>query len=301
MRAAAWSRGTYCGERDRRARARRQARSFSAGAAAQHAQGSLVFSSGANANVRATVKSVGVGVGAEPHLSAALRAGRRRRLHRLRRLRPHARRPARRGSPTSPAFAASRSSRRVAMNGLLTGQRAVRGSPRASAATSALLTRRPAPFSPARQPYRWRSGGARRGRRGGARLDRHALPSRGRRQGRAASTAPCCSSASSATSASSSRSIRGPTRATGCCTADEERYLGFLLARAREVERRARRRDPVPVRTLLRAWRNRDASRAADHRPRLRPAGRVIEDEVARIADSRPAAARLRELLGLIR
>ena len=33
------------------------------GALAEHAQGSLVFSSGSNANVRATVKSVGVGVG----------------------------------------------------------------------------------------------------------------------------------------------------------------------------------------------------------------------------------------------
>ena len=36
---------------------------YSGVAAAQHTQGSLVFSSGANANVRATVKSVGVGVG----------------------------------------------------------------------------------------------------------------------------------------------------------------------------------------------------------------------------------------------
>ncbi len=36
---------------------------FSSVAAAQHVQGSLVFSSGQNANVRATVKSVGVGVG----------------------------------------------------------------------------------------------------------------------------------------------------------------------------------------------------------------------------------------------
>ena len=62
---------------------------FFGGALAIHAQGSLVFTSGANANVRATVKSVNVGVGADLDVSAALRAVARRRLHGRCGLRPH--------------------------------------------------------------------------------------------------------------------------------------------------------------------------------------------------------------------
>ncbi len=46
-----------------------------AGALAIHAQGSLVFSSGVNANVRATVKSVVAGASLDPDVSAARRAG----------------------------------------------------------------------------------------------------------------------------------------------------------------------------------------------------------------------------------
>ena len=64
---------------------------LSAVAAAQHAQGSLVFSSGANANVRATVKSVGVGVGFNLMYPLPFAPSAGRRLHRLCRLRPHAR------------------------------------------------------------------------------------------------------------------------------------------------------------------------------------------------------------------
>ena len=60
-RAAASSRGTYRGERDRGRGLDVESDHDFTRRAAQHAQGSLVFTSGANANVRATVKSVAVG------------------------------------------------------------------------------------------------------------------------------------------------------------------------------------------------------------------------------------------------
>ena len=50
---------------------------------------------------------------------------------------------------------------------------------------------------------------------------------------------------------------------------NEEKYLGFLLARARMVEEPGlARRDPVQGRPLFRAWGNREQNRAADHDPR---------------------------------
>ena len=104
-------RGNLCGDRDRRRRARRQINSASTGALAHHAQGSLVFTSGANANVRATVKSVSAGAAltlmyplpprpqpATPSPSTPAATTRRRR--------------ARAGSTTSPTSAASPTSRR---------------------------------------------------------------------------------------------------------------------------------------------------------------------------------------------
>ena len=79
---------------------------------ADHAQGSLVWLSGANANVRATVKSVVAGRVARAHVSAAVRARRRRRLHRLSPAATTRNRPAqdtfRRTSRTSAASPTSR-------------------------------------------------------------------------------------------------------------------------------------------------------------------------------------------------
>ena len=61
-----------------------------AGALASHAQGSIVFTSGVNANLRATVKSVAAGARSRLMYPLPVAARDRRRLHRLCRLRPHA-------------------------------------------------------------------------------------------------------------------------------------------------------------------------------------------------------------------
>ena len=67
---------------------------------------------------------------------------------------------------------------------------------------------------------------------------------------------------------------------------NEERYLGFLLKRARMVETPGmRRRRPVPHRPLLRPWRNRREAEPLTIIHAFMPAGVVLEDEVARSAE----------------
>ena len=160
-----------CGERDGRAPGRRRAMILSGVAAAQHAQGSIVFTSGANANVRATVKSVNVGRGFNlmyplpfaPCVGDAFTVACW--------LRSYA------GDVSGPVQQSGQFPRlplrSAAGNGVLTMPRV-----RECRMTNGPRSTRRSPTSRFAAKRR-----ARRRRRGGALLDRHALPSRGRRQG----------------------------------------------------------------------------------------------------------------------
>ena len=82
------------------------------GALASHAQGSIVFTSGVNANLRATVKSVAAGASLIADVSPALAAGDGRRASPSTPAATIRRRPVRRAFPISPISAASPSCRR---------------------------------------------------------------------------------------------------------------------------------------------------------------------------------------------
>ncbi len=195
-------------------------------------------------------------VGAGPHVSAALRPGDGRRLHRLCGLRPHPRDLP--GTVQQSGEFPRLSLRPAAADGLLTTDD---GGRRTGDRHSVL---RPL-FSAVRPALR------RRGVR--SLLDRHALPSHGGHQGRRRRLRD----------AARARLLRpGPRRAVrpaalhpGLDDAPQRRALSRLPHRARAHRRAARRgrRDPVPRRPLFRAWGHRDQGRPALDRARL-PAGR---------------------------
>ena len=111
-------------------------------------------------------------------------------------------------------------------------------------------------------------------RRGGARMDRHALSPHGRRQGRGLRLRDAAGAR--LLRSRPRRAVRPPPLPARLASASQRGALSRLPARPRARRRRRRRPadvDPVQLRPLLLARRDRHAVRAADHRPRLRAGG----------------------------